>query len=118
MTNEKKNDVPPATAQHASESQSGTVQCALTGKEIPSDEAYWAPPLVTTRQLFGTIFSNITLTPGNLGHVLFDEQPDVPYAPDAREELAARRTTEQVKLLLILLLLVALIVVPVFLLLQ
>ncbi len=94
----------------------GMVRCALTGKEIPSEEAYWAPPLVTFRQLLGTVMGTLMRTPSNLGHVLFDEQADVPYAPDARDELASRRTAEQLKLLLFLLLVVGIIVVPIVLL--
>lgn len=92
------------------------VRCALTGEEIPADEAYWAPPLITVQQLIGTIFTTATRTPAQLGSVLFDEQENVPYAQEAREELASRRTAEQVKLLLLLLLLAALIVVPILLL--
>ena len=95
---------------------SGDVRCALTGKTLPADEAYWAPPLVTARTLVSTIISNLVRTPSNLGHVLFDEQPNVPYHPEARDQLAARRTAEQLKLLLILLLVAAVIVVPIVLL--
>jgi hypothetical protein len=40
----------------------------------------------------------------------------VPYAPAAREQLAARRSAEQIKLLGVLLLVVALIAVPILLL--
>jgi hypothetical protein len=93
------------------------VQCALTGKEIPASEAYWAPPLITARDLLSTIVSTAIHTPGSLGSVLFEEQPDVPYDPEAREELAARRTAEQARLLLVLLVILALIAVPIFLLL-
>jgi len=90
--------------------------CALTGQPVRAEEAYWAPPLVTVRELLSTIFSNVVRSPGNLGYVLFAEQPNVPYAPGAREQLAARRSAEQLKLLLLLLLLVALIVAPILLL--
>ena len=90
--------------------------CALTGKPISAEEAYWAPPLVTARQLVSTIFNTITRSPGNLGYILMAEQPNVPYAQDAREQLASRRSAEQLKLLLGLLLVVALIVAPILLL--
>jgi hypothetical protein len=91
------------------------VRCALTGKEIPANEAYWAPPLITTWQLIKTIVSNLVRSPGNLGMILFEKQDDVPYAPDARDELASRRTIEQLKLLGVLLVILALIVVPILL---
>jgi hypothetical protein len=87
--------------------------CALTGKPISADEAYWAPPLVTARELVTAIFSNLFRTPGNLGFILFAEQPNVPYAQEAREQLAARRSAEQLKLLVGLLLLVALVAAPI-----
>ncbi len=103
---------------HAPTSQTptGMVQCALTGKELPAQEAYWAPPLITFRQLITAFFQTLTSNPGNLGHVLFAEQPDVPYDPEVREELASRRTSEQMKLILLLLALVALIILPIYLL--
>jgi hypothetical protein len=87
--------------------------CALTGKPISAEEAYWAPPLVTARELVAAIWSNLVRSPGNLGHVLLAEQPNVPYAQEAREQLAARRSAEQVKLLVGLLVLVALIATPI-----
>src|SRR5215831_966111 len=90
--------------------------CALTGVPISAEEAYWAPPLVTARELVATIFSNLFRTPGNLGVVLFAEQPNVPYAQAACEQLAARRSAEQLKLLVGLLLLVALVAAPILLL--
>jgi hypothetical protein len=90
--------------------------CALTGAPITAEEAYWAPPLVTARQLVMTIFSNLFRTPGNLGFILFAEQSNVPYAQEARDQLAARRSAEQIKLLVGLLLLIALIAVPILLL--
>ena len=90
--------------------------CALTGKPISVEEAYWAPPLVTAHQLVTTIFSNLFHTPSNLGFILFAEQPNVPYAQGAREQLAARRSAEQLKLLLGLLVLVALVAAPILLL--
>jgi hypothetical protein len=84
------------------------VRCALTGEVISADEAYWAPPLVTVQELIKAVSANIK-SPGNLGNVLFGEQENVPYSPDAREELAARRTTEQLKLLGFLLLILVVI---------
>lgn len=90
--------------------------CALTGKPISSEEAYWAPPLITAKQLVSTIFSTLTRSPGSLGDVLMAEQPNVPYAQDARDLLASRRSTEQMKLLLGLLVIIALIVAPIILL--
>lgn len=115
MNEQKRTDKP---APPAAGTNGKVLRCHLTGKEISTEEAYWAPPLITTQQLVTTIFTNLVRTPSNLGHVLFDEQPDVPYAPDAREELASRRTMEQLKLLLLLLLIVALIAVPAFFLLR
>jgi hypothetical protein len=90
--------------------------CALTGVPISAEEAYWAPPLVTARQLVTAIFGNLFRAPGNLGFILFAEQPNVPYAQAAREQLAARRSAEQLKLLVGLLSLVALVAVPILLL--
>jgi hypothetical protein len=90
--------------------------CALTGKPIRAEEAYWAPPLVTARDLVLTIVSTVFRTPGNLGHILFAEQPNVPYAQDVREQLAARRSAEQLKLLVGLLFAVAVIAAPILLL--
>ena len=89
--------------------------CALTGKPISAAEAYWAPPLVTARELVSAIVSNLVHTPGNLGHALLAEQPNVPYAQEAREQLAARRSAEQLKLLVGLLALVALVALPIIL---
>jgi hypothetical protein len=93
---------------------SGEVKCFLTGRTLPAEDAYWAPPLVTARDLVGALVTNLFRTPSNLGHVLFDEQPNVPYHPEARQQLASRRTAEQLKLLLILLLVAVVIFVPVF----
>jgi hypothetical protein len=89
--------------------------CALTGKPIAADEAYWAPPLITARTLVGTILQTAIHAPSDLGRVLFEEQANVPYAQSAREQLAARRSSEQLKLLLGLLLVVALVAVPILL---
>ena len=90
--------------------------CALTGVPISAEEAYWAPPLVTFRELVGAIARGLIHSPGTLGTILFSEQPNVPYAPAAREQLAARRSAEQLKLLVGLLLVVALIATPIVLL--
>jgi hypothetical protein len=95
---------------------SGELHCALTGKPITAEEAYWAPPLVTARQLISTIATTAVRAPGNLGHILFDEQSNVPYSPDARQELGSRRSMEQLKLLLFLLLIAAVIFAPIYLL--
>ncbi|PDW02086.1 hypothetical protein CJ255_15835 [Candidatus Viridilinea mediisalina] len=91
----------------------GDVRCALTGKQIHADEAYWAPPLVTTRELITTIWRTLLKNPGALGLILMAEQPNVPYAPDARAELGRRRSMEQVKLIGLLLLIAAVLVVPI-----
>lgn len=91
----------------------GELRCALTGREISADEAYWAPPVVSAGELIKTVVVTAVRTPGNLGHVLLDEQPNVPYAPEARQELGARRSAEQLKLVAVLLLLAALIFVPI-----
>lgn len=88
--------------------------CALTGRPISREEAYWAPPLVTARELVTTIFSTLLHNPAYLSHLLFDEQPNVPYAQEAREQLASRRSAEQAKLLFGLLIVVALIALPIF----
>lgn len=90
--------------------------CALTGKPISTDSAYWAPPLVTAGQLVRAIVNGLLQSPATLSHVLFDEQPNVPYDPAVREQLAARRSAEQLKLLVGLLLVIALIAVPIVLL--
>src|SRR3954468_17336707 len=73
--------------------------CALTGVPVSTEEAYWAPPLITFRQLIAAIAHGVAHSPSTLGTVLFAEQPNVPYAPAAREQLAARRSAEQIKLL-------------------
>src|SRR5574338_918545 len=87
--------------------------CALTGTPVSAAEAYWAPPLVTARELVATVARGALTSPGTLSHILFDEQANVPYAPDARAQLAARRSAEQLKLLVGLLVLVALIAAPI-----
>ena len=87
--------------------------CALTGVSVTAEDAYWAPPLVTFRQLIAAITHGLAHSPGTLGTVLFAEQPNVPYAPAAREQLAARRSAEQIKLLAGLLVVIALIAAPI-----
>jgi hypothetical protein len=95
---------------------SGDLHCALTGKLIHPDEAYWAPPLITTRELVTTLVQTMLSTPGAIGQVLMGEQPNVPYAPEARAELGRRRSVEQVKLLALLLVIATLLIVPIVLL--
>lgn len=90
----------------------GELRCALTGKPVRPEDAYWAPPLITTRDLISTVTRTLFTSPGNLGQVLLGEQPNVPYAPDAREQLGSRRTVEQLKLIGLLLLIAALLIVP------
>lgn len=90
--------------------------CALTGKPVRADEAYWAPPLVTVRELLSTLMTTLFHTPSNLKHILVGEQPNVPYAPEVREQLASRRSQEQAKLLGLMLVVAALIFAPIFLL--
>jgi hypothetical protein len=84
--------------------------CSLSGRPISRDEAYWAPPLITAGQLISTV--TLFTAPANLGPILFDEQANVPYAADMREQLAARRSAEQLKLLVLLLAVVALVAAP------
>lgn len=95
---------------------SGEIRCALTGRPLTPEEAYWAPPLITTGQLVTTLFQTLLTAPGNLGQVLLGEQPNVPYAPEARQQLANRRSAEQLKLLALLLVLATLLIVPIVLL--
>jgi hypothetical protein len=94
------NPVPMKAAEEAP--VSGEVKCALTGKVLKAEEAYWAPPLITAQELVQAVATTTLQAPGNLGQVLFGEQATVPYDPEMRDELAARRTTEQIKLLLVL----------------
>jgi hypothetical protein len=100
----------------ANETVQEQLYCALTGKPIDAETAYWAPPLVTARELITTIISGALHSPGTLSHILFAEQPNVPYDPAIRAELAARRSSEQLKLLVGLLSAIALMVVPIVLL--
>jgi hypothetical protein len=103
--------------QPASEAESavvsGEIRCAITGRVLTPEEAYWAPPLITARQLVTSVAQTLVTTPGNLGQILMGEQPNVPYAPEARQTLANRRTAEQLKLLVLLLLIAALFIVPI-----
>jgi hypothetical protein len=89
--------------------------CSLTGKPIHPEEAYWAPPLITFRELVTTVSHTMMHTPNELGQVLFGEQPNVPYAQDSRDLLARRRSSEQIKLLIGLLIIAAVIATPIFL---
>jgi hypothetical protein len=95
---------------------SGEIRCALTGRILSPEESYWAPPLITTHQLVTTLFETMLTAPGNLGQILLGDQPNVPYAPEARQQLASRRSAEQIKLLALLLLVAALLIVPIVLL--
>ena len=90
--------------------------CSLTGRPISREEAYWAPPLITARQLVATIATTALRTPHQLGAILMAEQPNVPYAVEVREQLAQRRSAEQLKLLIGMLLILGLLVTPVLLL--
>jgi hypothetical protein len=94
------------------------IRCALTGRALRPDEAYWAPPLVTVRELVTTLWRTLSTTPGALGQALMSEQPNVPYAPEARQDLARRRSTEQVKLLALLLLIAAALIIPIMMLMR
>jgi hypothetical protein len=95
---------------------SGELHCALTGKPLRPEEAYWAPPLITAQQLLSTFTRTLFTAPGALGQILFGELPNVPYDPTARPQLAARRSAEQLKIVGLLLLLAALLLVPIVLL--
>lgn len=88
------------------------LHCALTGRLLKPEEAYWAPPLITTRELVTTLFRTLLTTPGDLGRILTSQQPNVAYAPEVRTELARRRSSEQMKLLGLLLLIAGLLIVP------
>ena len=90
--------------------------CALTGVPVSAETAYWAPPFVTARELVAAIVGGQLHAPGTRGHILFAEQPNVPYDPAVRDQLAARRSSEQLKLLVGLLLAIALVVIPIVLL--
>lgn len=94
----------------------GDLRCVLTGRRLRPDEVYWAHPLITVGELMQTIWQTLRTAPGNLGHVLLDEPSKVPYAPEARELLARRRSTEQLKLIGLLLLIAAAFIIPIILL--
>lgn len=87
--------------------------CSLTGKPISREEAYWAPPLISARELVSAIGTALFRAPDTLSMILFAEQPNVAYANDARELLARRRSQEQLKLLVGLLAVCALIAAPI-----
>ncbi|MBX0327843.1 hypothetical protein K2Z83_09155 [Oscillochloris sp. ZM17-4] len=91
----------------------GEVRCAITGRPLRPEEAYWAPPLVTMGELVSTLWRTLTTNPAGLSEVLMSEQPNVPYAPEARQELARRRSAEQLKLLVLLLLVAAVLIIPI-----
>ena len=105
-----------ASSAHPTTTTNSPLFCALTGKPITPEEAYWAPPLITTRQLVTTLVSTAVRAPGNIGHIMLADQPNVPYAPEAKIQLAQRRSAEQAKLLFVLLLIAAVILTPVLLL--
>lgn len=88
--------------------------CTLTGRPLTREEAYWAPPLVTAGELVSMTLRTLLRAPSMLGHVLLADQPNVPYAPEARALLAKRRSAEQVKLLVVLLVLMVIITAPIF----
>ncbi|WP_298407772.1 hypothetical protein [uncultured Chloroflexus sp.] len=79
------------------------LRCSLTGRPLTPEEAYWAPPLITARELVTTFVKTLFTNPMALGAILLSELPDVPYAPEARPLLARRRSVEQAKLLALLL---------------
>ena len=112
MTSDIAHSITPQPAPTAS----GPLFCALTGKPVSPEEAYWAAPLITTRELITTLVTTLFTAPANLGHLLLSEQPNVPYAPDARDLLAKRRSAEQAKLLGIILIIGALVFTPMLLL--
>lgn len=91
----------------------GELRCALTGAAVRPEEAYWAPPLITTQELVATLLRTLFTAPSNLGAVLMGDLPNVPYAPEARQRLAARRSAEQLKLVVLLLLVATLLIVPI-----
>jgi hypothetical protein len=95
---------------------SSDLRCALTGRPLSPEEAYWAPPLITARELIETTMRTLFSAPSNLGAVLTAEQPNVPFAPEARPQLANRRSVEQLKLLALLMLIAALLIAPIVLL--
>lgn len=92
---------------------SGELRCALTGRVLTPEEAYWAPPLVTAKQLIATLTTTLFRAPGALGQVLMSDLPNVPYAPEARARLASRRSAEQLKLLALIMLIAALLIAPI-----
>jgi hypothetical protein len=90
------------------------LRCALTGRPLTPEEAYWAPPLITARQLITTFFKTLFSNPAALGAIFLSELPDVPYAPEARPLLARRRSVEQAKLLALLLVIAVVVVGLIF----
>jgi hypothetical protein len=90
------------------------LRCSLTGRPLTPEEAYWAPPLITARDLITTFFKTLFTNPAALGAIFLSELPDVPYAPEARPLLARRRSIEQAKLLSLLILIAVVVVALVF----
>ena len=110
-------DIDEASVADSAESAHGEqLYCSLTGRALDAAEVYWAPPLVTARELVTTIVTTLLRSPGSLGHILLTEQADVPYAQDVRDQLADRRSAEQLKLLVGLLVAAVLIATPILLL--
>jgi hypothetical protein len=98
------------------EPEAAELHCALTGRVLRPEEAYWAPPLITTQSLLVTMFRTLVSDPGNIGRTLLSDLPNVPYAPEARPQLARQRSQEQLKLLLLLLIVAACLIIPIVLL--
>lgn len=90
------------------------LRCALTGRPLTPEEAYWAPPLITVRQLITAFFKTLFTNPAALGTIFLSELPNVPYAPEARPLLARRRSVEQAKLLGLLLVIAVVVVGLIF----
>ncbi|MEF3273228.1 MAG: hypothetical protein K6356_02340 [Chloroflexus sp.] len=90
------------------------LRCSLTGRPLTPEEAYWAPPLITARDLITVFFKTLFTNPTALGAIFLSELPDVPYAPEARPLLARRRSIEQIKLLSLLLVIAVIIVGLIF----
>lgn len=92
--------------------QPATVQCTVCRQGICGEHTYMGHPLITARQLVTTTVNTAVRAPALLNDLLFRELDKVPYCPECREEVAARRQSEQLKLmgglLLILLLVVGL----------
>ncbi len=90
------------------------LRCSLTGRPLTPEEAYWAPPLITARDLVTVFFKTLVTNPAALRDILLSDLPDVPYAPEARPLLARRRSVEQAKLLGLLLIIAVVVVGLIF----